>query len=180
MFGVFKNKIMTSLVALTSLMFTSYKGNDVKIVNPEVLLNSNKLTVNTYLQDAFVNDFDQLFKSGKELKIYYNVELHVNNELELNKTFIHSVLFDPMDQTYDVFMEETASYVTCTTVEQLIPHLSDFNFSHYFDDGLPQRSKINVKITVFLDKIKLTREKEFDLMMLWKFKRPQTQSQIFY
>ncbi|PID28179.1 MAG: hypothetical protein CSB55_05835 [Candidatus Cloacimonadota bacterium] len=176
---ILKEKIVTGLMTVSLLMFGSHQVNDVKMTDPEISFESNKLTTSVYLQDAFANDFEQLFKSGKELKVYYRLELKVNDKPTLNQTFIHSVLFDPMAQMFDVFSEETSSSFTCSDVKDVIGYLSFFNCSKEFPEGFPPGAKLNVKITSFLTEITMTGDRKYDLMMFWKFKKPEAEA-VFY
>jgi hypothetical protein len=122
------------------------------------------------LVEAFDNDFDEIFQSGQRIDIFFKIEIHGEDRLAHEQEFRHAVVFDPLEKIYNVFLEEQNLQTTCTNFNQLIETISQIE---YFYNGQKYEGG-HVILSAYMKKIRLqSLNKEYDLMMLWKFKKPK-------
>ncbi|MDO9578795.1 MAG: hypothetical protein Q7J16_13010 [Candidatus Cloacimonadales bacterium] len=170
MFQALSSKIITGVVTLSMLLLSSYEGNNAKFSSMMASYLGSKIYVNAQLVDAFENDFEKIFKSGQRIDIFFNISIYNKNEIAHEREFRHAVIFDPIKKYYNVFLEEQDVQSVITDYNELLETISHVE---YFYNGEKYEGG-HVILSAYLKKIKLEHlNKEYDLMMLWKFKKPK-------
>ncbi len=169
MFQALSSKIITGVITLSMLLLSSYEGNNAAFENFTATVLGSNVYIKANLVTAFENDFEELFRSGQKIDIYFNVIITDRDGPVHQDEFIHSILFNPLERFYLIFLEEQQSQTTAGSLEELIEIISNIDYvceCEGFDEG-------NISISSHLKKVRLKSiGKEYDMMMLWKFKRP--------
>jgi hypothetical protein len=175
MFQSLADKVVTGVISLSMLLFSSYEGNKAKFSDIDADFLQNSLVIRTQLFEAFENDFEDIIKSGAEIDVFFSLSLWEKRQVIHEVQFRHSVSFQPMKQVYQVVLEERDKKYLLTSYEQVINEIS--RVEYLYDGETPE--KFQIKITAYLDKMKLDNNpNEYDLMMLWNFKKPHTKKTI--
>ena len=171
-------KLISGIVTFATMIFSSFQGNDVSFSNLIVSYKSEKLFMETGLIDAFENDFENIFKSGKEIKIWFDLEVKKSKKQILNTQFYHSVKYDPLTTVFEIYFSETRQSIFLDSYDRVKMHLSKIKYSTRIGD-VKKNENINISIMARLQKIRLPQiEKKIDLMMLWHNKKP-SKKQIY-
>jgi len=88
------------------LLLSSYEGNNAAFSEIVALVFRNNIMLKTQLVEAFENDFESVFKSGKQIDIFFDVQIESPGNETFTETFVHSILFDPLKQYYSVYLQE--------------------------------------------------------------------------
>lgn len=170
MFQALSNKIITGVITLSMMLLSSYEGNNAKFDDVFASYVGSKIFVSAKLVEAFENDFVEIFKSGQKIDVFFKIQIF-NQDTEIQEAeFCHSVIFDPLKNNFTVFLEEKQEQITVSSVEQVKEIISAIEYYYNatkYDGG-------HIILSSYLKKIKLqSMQKEYDLMMLWKFKKPK-------
>jgi|GEM_PF-1103605 len=172
MFGSLGNKIVSGIASLTALVFSSYQGNEAQLSDIGLLRQGNQLTVACRLQHAFDHDFEEFFRSGKPINVWFIMQIRSNGRVVRERLFYHRVQYAPMRAYFNVNLQDQQFTTSVQNYQRLLELLCGFTNTFVIDD-LDQRHPIEISITAYLSEIRLdTMEKPFDMMLLWNFKRP--------
>lgn len=163
-------KVMAGLLSVSTLMFSSYSGNDARFQSLNCRTSQNYLIVKAVLEKAFDNDFTDVFNCGKTVTIRFKLEIRENNEVAHTSSFRRTVLFTPLQASWDVFYSENGRREIYTDYRTMLSELAVLECS------VPRNSKwkkVEIRVESWLDTVELTQpDRTVDLMVLWKFKRP--------
>jgi hypothetical protein len=163
-------KVMAGWMSLTALMFSSYTGNDPVFRQLHCRQGDNYLVVKAQLDQAFDNDFHDVFNCGKQVVLNFKIEVRRNNELEHTSTYRHTVVYQPMNAAWELVKSETRQKDIITTYQKLLQEIS------LLECTIPRNSKwdkVEIRAEAWLQSVELTQpDRAVDLMVLWKFKRP--------
>lgn len=169
-------KLLASTISFAVLMFGSYDGNDVSFSQIELMEKKNKIFVQADLENAFDNDFQSIFRSGESITIWFRLEIRKGKELIKETKIRHIIVYDPLDNMYQVFLEDTGKSFEEASFDQLITQISDVQFEIETEK---LRGVYNVELEASLETIYLeSMQKNFNLMALWKFKKPTVKALI--
>jgi hypothetical protein len=175
MFEALGAKFLTGVVSLSMLLFSTFQGNDPRISSINHSRSGSYLYLRASLQSAFDNDFPSIFASGAIIPVHYMLEVKNGNTVVLRRRVVNKVSYDPATGVYEILKEGSAPVFT-ESVEQVKRELSTFEYA------LPyQRSwkLLSVKLEAQLPKVHFTQlDKELDLMVLWKYKKPSAKAQL--
>jgi len=122
------------------------------------------------LENAFENDFEEIFKSGQSIDIFFSVKIKLNNLLIHEEEFRHSIIFDPLTQLFSIELEDQDLSFTTNSYDELKIIISNIEYS-FKDENIKD---CTITMSAYLPKIRLIAlNKDFDLMMLWKFNQPE-------
>ncbi len=173
MFQTLSNKIITGVITLSMMLLSSYEGNKARFDNVFANFGGNRIFISAELVDAFENDFEEIFRSGELIEIFFQIQIHDQERTIHAEEFRHAVIYDPLEKLYTVYLEEKNLETTAADFLQLIETISQIEYTHKI-------SKYNgghIILSAYLKKVKLqTVNKEYDLMMLWKFKQPKVKA----
>ncbi|HNX00087.1 MAG TPA: DUF4390 domain-containing protein [Candidatus Cloacimonadota bacterium] len=163
-------KLLANLVTISVFLFSSFKGNDASFSAMHVQNSGNYLILQTHLENSFENDFQEIFQSGKQVDVWFNLEVKQNRNLLQKQEFRHSVQYDPLSAAYKVYLQEQKTTRVVRDYADMVQLISDVEYT------LPPKpgwSKIDIHLDSFLKKMPMeSTNKEIDLMMLWKLKKP--------
>jgi len=175
MFQALSSKVISGVVSLGMLLFSSYEGNIAEFGELNISYGKNRVIFKTELRNAFENDFEEVFKSGHTFEINFEIKLKSGSRILHEGTFIHSVKYDPMEQYYHVYLQDSERNILIADFNRLKEVISEIEYEYNGD--IPTRMKIY--FTAYLNKMRLSNDyKEYDMMMLWKFKKPKIKTTI--
>jgi len=163
-------KVMAGLLSISALMFSSYTGNEPVFRPLQCRSGQNYLIVTARLENAFDNDFADVFKCGKPISLYYKIELRQGGNTVQSGTYRHTVTYDPMNATWELYTSENGQKEIYNSYLKLLNDISVLECS--LPRGSAWRS-IEIRAEAWLQQVELTQpDRRVDLMVLWKFKRP--------
>jgi hypothetical protein len=175
MFQSLADKVISGVISLSMLLFSSYEGNNARFSDLETVFLNHNLIFRTQLVEAFDNDFEDIIKSGSEIDIFFSVELSEDGAQFHKVEFKHTVNYVPMEQIYYVSFDERNELLLYESYDQVISDISKIEY--IYKDRIPDKFK--VVISAHLEKMTLAgNPKEYDLMMLWNFKKPKIKKTI--
>lgn len=172
MFQTLVSKVVSGIVSLSMFLLSTYEGNTAIFSELAALIFDKNVIVKTQLQDAFENDFEEIFKSGKSIDIFFDITIKQSGQDNFQETFKHSVIFDPLQQFFLITIEEKDEEVRVDDYHDLIKELSKVEYSY----PVERNGSLEITLVSRLPKIELdSTKKKYDLMMLWNFKKPRIQ-----
>ena len=175
MFQSLLSKVVSGVISLSMMLLSSYEGNNAAFSELVSLIFQKNIVFKTQLVEAFENDFESVFKSGKQIDIFFDVHIRIQGREPFTETFKHSVLFDPLKQYYSVYIQETDEESKTDNIEELKNLISKIEYSY----SGRRSAEMIVSITSYLPKIQLDNSgKNYDLMMLWNFKKPKIKKTV--
>ena len=75
MFQSLANKLITGVLSLSMLLLSSYQGNEAEFSELYFSFLGDGVLLRTKLVNAFENDFEEIFKCGKTIDIFFKIEL---------------------------------------------------------------------------------------------------------
>jgi hypothetical protein len=163
------DKIVSGLISISMALFSSYEGNNADFSFLQANLQENHITISAELENAFENDFEEIFKLGTEVHIYYYLKIENKTDRIFSSIFTHKVEYDPVLRRYFIDLGEQNKQVIASDYTELIDYLS--NFEYVYQGYVPPL--IRVSLTAYLDKLYLPNlQKEYDLSVLWKKQKP--------
>lgn len=164
------SKVMAGLLSVSTLMFSSYTGNDPGFQTLQSRAGQNYVIVRAVLEKAFDNDFTDVFNCGKPVNLWFKIEIRHNNSVEMTRSYSHTVTFSPLHASWEVLFSENGRKEIYTSYEQMLSAVSILECSL---PRAPGWRKIEIRAQSWLDPIELTQpDRKVDLMALWRFKRP--------
>lgn len=170
MFQILAEKVISGLAAFSMLLLSSYQSNEANFADYSISFLDDRMFLECKLENAFENDFEEIFKSGQTINIFFNIEININGEIIHEEEFKHTIIFDPLKQVFNIALEEqeltfvTDSYIDLKKIVSKIEY--DYE-NEFIKDG-------TLKINAYLPKIRLeSLNREFNLMMLWKYNKPE-------
>ncbi len=175
MFEKIADNLMKGAIALSFLLFSSYEGNNASFNTPELEVLDSGISCRTELVGAFENDFDDVFKSGEEISLDFDIDIYADGEIYKTMVHNHTVEYKPMEKTY--VMKNNAGFPDSyfTELNEMIKAFSQFDRLLL----LPDCDKCTIRIIAKLNKLFFaSQQKEFDLNLLWKNKSPELKINI--
>ncbi len=169
MFGILADKLVLGFVSLGMLLFSSFEGNNASFSKPYLIIEQNHYEFSTYLENAFVNDFNDIIHSGETIYIDFELSLIEDTINKKKIKFYHSVKYNAMEKSYELYLDETKESLVFYQYESLINQLSrvEYNFDEY-DLNLKK-----ISLSASIRNLELpSLKKNYDMMMLWNFKKP--------
>ncbi|MCK9333104.1 MAG: hypothetical protein PHY41_03950 [Candidatus Cloacimonetes bacterium] len=167
-------KVFSGIVSLSLLLFSSFKGNDPHFGAISVRRSESFIYVSGSLQSAFENDFPSIFSSGTKIPIYFRIHIRQDGKTLSKQRFSHTVSFDTVTGIYELDRGKTNELFRSDSIEDLIREVSKFNFA------FPHQAHwehLNIRIEAELPKVRFEQlNKQVDLMVLWKYKKPSTKA----
>jgi len=175
MFEVLGTKILAGVVSLSMLLFSSFKGNDPLISSISTAKTGSYLYLKANLENAFENDFPSIFASGSKIPVHYDLVVHQGSRTVASHRITNTVKFDPTTGIYEL-KQGNKSPVFTESPEEVKRTLAAFEYSLAYQSAW---NKINVKLEAHLPKVHFQQlNKELDLMVLWKYKKPSVKTLI--
>lgn len=165
-------KLFSSVVSLSLLLFSSFQGNDPYFTSVTVQKTGSYVYLSGSLHSAFENDFPSIFSSGAQIPVHFALSVRQGSKTLAQRRFTHSVSFDTMTGTYEVYKSGGAQSFQSDKVEEIIAEVARFRFGIPYQ---PSWGEVNIRIEASLPKVNFRElNKEVDLMVLWKHQKPST------
>jgi len=170
MFQILAEKVISGLAAFSMLLLSSYQGNEASFSAYTTSFLDDRMFLECKLENAFENDFEEIFKSGQSIDIYFRVKIRHRNLIIHEEEFRHSIIFDPLTQIFNIELEDQGLSFSTNSYDELTIIISNIEYS-FKDENIRD---CTLTMNAHLPKIRLTAlDKDFDLMMLWKYNEPK-------
>ena len=170
MFQILAEKVISGLAAFSMLLLSSYQGNDASFATYRTSFLDDRMFFECKLENAFDNDFEEIFKSGQSIDIFFGVKIELNNLIIHEEEFRHSIIFDPLTQLFSIELEDQELTFSTNSYNELKKLISNIEYS-FKDENIKD---CTMTMNAYLPKIRLIAlNKDFDLMMLWKYNQPK-------
>ena len=175
MFQILAEKVISGLAAFSMLLLSSYQGNEASFSAYTTSFLDDRLFFECKLENAFDNDFEEIFKSGQSIDIFFGVIIELNNLIIHEEEFRHSIIFDPLTQVFSIELEDQDLSLSTNSYDELKIIISNIEYS-FKDKNIRDCS---LMLNAYLPKIRLQAlNKDFDLMMLWKYSKPKLTAKL--
>jgi len=135
--------------------------------------------VQSRLENAFEFDFEEIFKCGKDVDVWFRVSVLRNNEILHREHFVHKVVYNPMKQIFFVSLQEQQFETECQTMEELKTLLSGFSTTIDMPVQAQLGDELEVVLTSYLTSVSLTSiEEKLELMILWEYTEPTSKKKF--
>jgi hypothetical protein len=163
-------KVMSGLLSASALLFSPTAGNQPQFEPLHCRAGQNYLQVSAVMNNAFQNDFEDVFCCGKHVTLVYKVEIRSNGASVYTNQYRHRILYDPMNAAWECYKSETNLKEMHSSYQTLLDDISRLECSIPREAGW---KTVDIRGEAWLLPIELSRpHRTVDLMMLWKFKRP--------
>jgi len=167
----FAGRILSSVVSMTMLLFSSYEGNNARFSDVFIGHDNQIVRIRTSLLYAFDNDFEQIFRSGSPININYYLIVSRDGILLDSIEYRNTVIYDPMERFFRIEAEVSNNFtftVSCDDLRTIISEVDIF-YDHWGIGGT-----YKFELSASMERVTLeSLEREFDLMMLWNYKTPK-------
>ena len=176
MFESLGSYILKGVITFGLLVLSSYEGNDAVFRSLQVNYLEGAVGIELFLDSAFENDFEEIFKTGKSVDIWFHTSVSSQGVVLEEEEFSHNVTYNPLLDSYLLKKGSTNEAVVCEDYQCLVKDLSNVEW-HF--RRLRSVSDYDFSIYAHLDKIYFEQmDKEFNLMLLWKNKTPRLKERI--
>lgn len=183
LFSVISQKIVSTVIAVGSLFYSSISGVVAEFDGLTLDTQGDKLVLSTRLVNCFSEDLDRIFRSGEEIRIFFQVEvLNRENQVPVHKTTLfHAITYSLIEGSYEVYKSNTQKRQMGLSLEQAKTMMSQVE-----EAGVIVASQLSfgvdyaVKVTANLGTVTLPGSKEeLNLMYYWSSLRPTVTSEPF-
>ncbi len=164
-------KILTGLLSFSTMLFSTFQGNTASFSTVSISSNMEAIVINTHLVNAFDNEFEHIFNSGKEIVIC--LELLVRRDRNRVERFVvyNTASYDPVTKYYLIEQGSPEKRLITANYQEMLRMLSEVEL--LFDYEL-RAGTYQFELKAHLEPVVLeTFEKEFDMMVLWNYKIPK-------
>lgn len=176
MFEALGAKILTTVASVAMFLFSSYTGNDPSLSPLSTRVGDNYLQVETRLENAFVNDFEDIFKSGTTIPVVFKLKIRSGRTVFSEKQFINRVRYDHAKDLYIVSLEGMNRNLQLSSPAELVSELSVLHCSLPYN---PKWGKVTLNVEASLAAVRFQQVKgPVDLMVLWKYHKPQVSKNL--
>lgn len=174
MFDSIIGKVLAGMVSLSALMFSSYTGNEPVFLPLQSRVGNKYLMLKATINNAFDNDFSDVFKCGKPIHVWFKTEIRQNNRVVFTRNFRHTIMYDPMNASWSLFRSETNQTEIFTNYKALLIGISELECTIPINNNW---KIVEARVESWLPEIEITQSnRKVDLMVLWKFSRPKVKA----
>lgn len=182
-FSLLSKKIVTAVISIGSLFYSTIPGINASIGDIELKNKGDQLVISSHLENCYTEELDQIFKSGKEIKIYFLAQL-INSQKKKSikdSTFYHSIRYTVLDDVFEVYHSESQQYFNNLYLQQAKTILSEIERYPVFSaEKLEEKTLYHIKITAWMGKIQLAgMDEPLNLMYYWNSIKPSSESNPF-
>jgi len=175
MFQLLAEKVISGLAAFSMLLLSSYQGNEASFSEYTTSFIGNRVFLECKLLNAFDNDFEEIFKSGQSIDVYFEVKIKLDDQIVHEEVFRHSLIFDPLSQLFSIELEEQDMVASTGSYNELKNIISSIEYSYEGE----LINNCNLLMIAYLPKIRLEAlNKDFDMMMLWRYNKPELKADL--
>ena len=170
-------KVLSGIITLTSLMFSSYDGNIAEFSKLLYSYQGNRIVLSSELTHSFDNDFEDFFYSGTKIIIWFNLKYTRIGDIPVEKTFKHTVVYDVLSSQFEYFLEETDLNGITDSWDELIKVISNVDYSIELSEL--EKGNYIVELSAEIEPIFYEEVKEeIDLMLLWGHRSPEIKEKL--
>lgn len=176
MFEAITGKVLATIATLSVFLFSSYTGNDPAFGTLNSRAGESYLQLRTSLVSAFENDFPDVFKSGSTIPVNFRLTIRNRNGVLVNRSFQNSVRYDPANAVYEIKTGGMNRKLQTPSYNAMLSEVSGFECSIPYS---PTWGTVTVSLEASLPSVRFEQlQKRVDLMVLWKYQKPKTSTQL--
>ncbi len=183
MFESILDKLISSVIAIGSLIFPFVSGTDAVFENVDFFIDENKMYFSGQLANCYTKEFDEILKSGQGVKLNFKIELfsEKGTEPKLKQNFYHKLRYNLIDKKFVLYISEKETSLQLRTINDVHLEFARIDRHQILNtSNLKEGKKYYVRITAYMDKITFYELSEnFDLMLYWNNNQPVTESNLF-
>lgn len=182
-FTAISKKIVSTVIAIGSLFYSSISGVVAEFDDLSLEIQGDRMVLSTRLVNCFSEDLDTIFRSGEEIRIYFQVEV-LEGETPSpvqETTFHHGITYSLIDDSYAVYRSNTEKRQTGLSLANAKAMLSELD-----EVGVVVASELSfgvdyvIRVTAYMDRVALPgMEEELNLMYYWNSLKPTATSKPF-
>ena len=182
-FSLLSKKIATAVIAIGSMFYSTISGVSAEFEDLQIGTRGDQLVLSTGLLNCFSEDLDRLWSSGREIRIYFLVELMEtgSDEPESEITFYHSVKYSLIDRIYEVFYSNSGDRFSSISLDRAKEKMAEIReVSVAAASQLTSEARYFLRMTAYMEKIQLPgMEEKLNLMFYWSSIKPTVKSEPF-
>jgi hypothetical protein len=183
LFSVLSKKIITTIISVGSLFYSTIPGVNARLTDVQLAARGEQLLISCRLENCFSEELDQIFRSGKEIKIHFKAELvdAQTNKILQDTTFYHSIHYSVLDDVFDVYFSESDRLYANLYLDEAKELLIEINaFKSVAADQIRPGHIYLIHLEAWMDKLKFQgMEEPLNLMFYWNSIRPSSRSATF-
>jgi len=166
------SKIIAGIVSLSMFLFSSYTGNDPAMRPLQIVIGRSYVQIKTGLTNAFVNDFNDVFRSGTTIPVEFTVTIRSGRTVFVTNKYTNTVTYDPMTGLYTIAHNATGQRIRTPFYQSMIVSVSQFECSIPYQ---PAWKRVTIKVDAGLSEVHFAQiDRTVDLTVLWKYIRPSS------
>ncbi len=183
LFSVLTKKIITTIISVGSLFYSTIPGVNAHLSDIQLSAQGEQLLLSCRLENCFSEELDQIFRSGKEIKIHFKAELvdaQTNKPLR-DTTFYHSIHYSVLDEVFDVYYSESDRLYSNLYLDEAKKLLTEITaFRMIAADQITPEETYLIHLEAWMDKMKFQgMEEPLNLMFYWNSIHPSRRSTTF-
>ena len=182
-FAAFSKKVISTIIAVGSMFYSTIDGITPTMAITDVYFRNEYLFVSTVIENCFTEELNQILSSGNEIPINFNIELYKENAKAADTTFTfhHTMRFSPLDKDFSVYLSQQNRTINSLDFDEAKSIFTNFDQQGIISsEDLPDNEKYYVKITAWLDKIRLQgMDEELNLIYYWNSIKPYSSTPLF-
>jgi hypothetical protein len=182
-FTLITKKIITTVIAIGSVFYSSISGVNAEFTDIDIHARGEQLVISTELTNCFSEELDLIFESGKEISIYYRIEVvqASNSHVIHADTLTHTIHYSLVDNAFNVRISEVQQTLYNLPKDRAKSRLAKLNEVPILSlHNLLPRLEYYIQTTAWMGKVSIegTREK-LNLMYYWNSIKPEVRSIVF-
>jgi len=183
MFGTLTDRIISSVIAVGSLIFPFISGIDPLFTNVNLNRSENALVLSMYLDNCYTEELDNILMSGQTITLRFQAELYEKNRpnVILSRQFYHTLRYNPLEKKYTIYYSENERAEICNTLRQAHKYFSVVRRVEIIrPDDLVKNHTYYLQLSAYLEPVTFIGQKtDFNLMLYWNNKKPTIRTEEF-
>ncbi|MFQ6608711.1 MAG: DUF4390 domain-containing protein [Fidelibacterota bacterium] len=176
-------KIAATFIALGSMFYSTIDGVSAEFDAIEITTHGASMEITTRLENCFTEELEQIFRSGKEIRFNFRVEVidQSQDTITLVKDYFHAIRFSLIDRVYSVYLSESQTQFNALNLKEAKRKLTLIDeLAIDIEHKLRKQEYYRLRLTAWLDKIQLQgMEEPLNLMFYWNSIKPERYSRLF-
>ncbi len=182
-FTVITKKIITTVIAIGSMFYSTISGVNAAFTDIDIDAQGEQIVLSTTLTNCFSEDLDMIFESGKEITIYYKIEViqQSNSQAIHTDTLTHTIHYSLVDNNFSVHISEMQQTLYNLPKDRAKSQLAELNDVPVLSlHSLLPRQEYYIQATAWMGKVTIEGTQEnLNLMYYWNSIKPEVRSTSF-
>jgi hypothetical protein len=182
-FTAITKKIITTIITIGSMFYSTISGVNAEFTDIDFHARGDQLVLSTELTNCFSDDLDLIFESGKDISIYYKIEVIqlTNSQAIHTDTLIHTIHYSLVDNDFSIRISEAQQTLYNLPKDRAKLRLVEIdNVSVLSLHSLQPGQEYFIQATAWMGKITIEGTQEnLNLMYYWNSIKPEVRSVYF-